>query len=989
MALSEEHSLPGGETKVSSEVKTSSRSPPFSGVKQKQQSLSAENVRKSQDKRRIKSPFRRPHFDEHRPARIAGKGFQTKLLKNSEDPGNERKAREKEELIKHMSNLPGYLQKMEKVENIQGKALNFGVLDWNRLKEWKYSDNGLPGGNTDVSSSGSSLARDKRQPPSHSSRPYAANEKGFSQDVGLSRLKVMEKDFETSLKNTFDEQKNLHPTNMPSIRSSMGIKFERGMRREIDRVVVSEKVTSSSGFRKNAVPKSVKDLTSGCRKVRTRREELLQSTECLNGKHCSDEQKSLILILPNHSSKPNCQGIVRTSEPAWLFDGQSKEVSQETLSAEVSSEEVRFESLVRSDNPTHAGNLELLNVGSCSSETQMVCSQHKYKDTSTPKSKHSRENGVGTPRSSDYEACDSAAVNETVASPSRRFSFSFGKISRSLSLKENSAVPGTSTTPVTVKSGPIRSELSHRFSSDEIQFSAELYPYILHSCPLPTGKKTKDEPSSRLHSLANVNRTPDKQSSETVSGPTEFDAVQSRTSSPNRRFGFSLSKVKRSLSLKEGLNIPQTGLTTSATVKSNPEASDYSVTQNKTKDSFHNKSRSSPLRRLFNPISKTRGTYQCPSTETSPSLKRISNSFRENESFDDTKPQESMVQALLQVTTKNGLPLFKLVVNNSSDILVATKNMTPSGKQDFDSIYTFYSVHEIKKKSGSWINQVHKEKSYSFGYNVVGQMKGFSRFCTESSVDNDGDRFTQKEFVLYGVDRKQGDGDAPELVPIRELAAIIVRVPYRKSNDDGDERNIGKELTGKEFLEYLGEENFLFGKGETAKFHDTTVILSSADHGLPENGVPSSLIQRWRSGGSCDCGGWDVGCKLQILTNDSQCCSLPEPSVSSSNGDCFDLFNQGRAHHTKPIFRLAPFKKGIYSIEFSSLISLLQALSTCIAAISSQHSFDLSELNVLAEGKLVEESTFSGRRGLHIPSKAQELPKKHGPSPPSSPVGRV
>lgn len=43
-----------------------------------------------------------------------------------------------DELVKHMSNLPSYLQR----ENLKDKkALNFGVLDWDRLENWKQSKN--------------------------------------------------------------------------------------------------------------------------------------------------------------------------------------------------------------------------------------------------------------------------------------------------------------------------------------------------------------------------------------------------------------------------------------------------------------------------------------------------------------------------------------------------------------------------------------------------------------------------------------------------------------------------------------------------------------------------------------------------------------------------------------------------------------------------------------------------------------------------------
>ena len=43
------------------------------------------------------------------------------------------------------------------------------------------------------------------------------------------------------------------------------------------------------------------------------------------------------------------------------------------------------------------------------------------------------------------------------------------------------------------------------------------------------------------------------------------------------------------------------------------------------------------------------------------------------------------------------------------------------------------------------------------------------------------------------------------------------------------------------------------------------VILPRGIHGLAVTGRPAPLIERWRTGGKCDCGGWDIGCPLTIL----------------------------------------------------------------------------------------------------------------------------
>ncbi|KAJ7555596.1 hypothetical protein O6H91_05G046300 [Diphasiastrum complanatum] len=48
-----------------------------------------------------------------------------------------------------------------------------------------------------------------------------------------------------------------------------------------------------------------------------------------------------------------------------------------------------------------------------------------------------------------------------------------------------------------------------------------------------------------------------------------------------------------------------------------------------------------------------------------------------------------------------------------------------------------------------------------------------------------------------------------------------------------------------------------------------TIILPAGEHGCPEYGQsgPQPLIDRWKSGGKCDCGNWDLGCGLVVLNN--------------------------------------------------------------------------------------------------------------------------
>ena len=60
------------------------------------------------------------------------------------------------------------------------------------------------------------------------------------------------------------------------------------------------------------------------------------------------------------------------------------------------------------------------------------------------------------------------------------------------------------------------------------------------------------------------------------------------------------------------------------------------------------------------------------------------------------------------------------------------------------------------------------------------------------------------------------------------------------------------------------------------------VVIPTGNHGLPnaESQAPSSLLDRLRHGGGCDCGGWDMACPLILLGNPTiqfaEDCSLME-----------------------------------------------------------------------------------------------------------------
>ncbi|XP_047332067.1 uncharacterized protein LOC124935694 isoform X2 [Impatiens glandulifera] len=422
-----------------------------------------------------------------------------------------------------------------------------------------------------------------------------------------------------------------------------------------------------------------------------------------------------------------------------------------------------------------------------------------------------------------------------------------------------------------------------------------------HSCPLPdvsNGEEFKEE-STPLSEPVSAKRS---------------------HASPNRLFSLSLGKLSRSLSYKESKS-------NDLSVRSGPIASE-------SRTSCHTRAKSSPLRRLLDPLLK----HSDQSSKNVPPLEGTSNS---SEMVLET------VKALLHVSSRNGAPLFKLVVDNSSDIIVAMKRLPNSMKDDCSCVYSFYSVHEIKKKkSGIWLNQWNKERNFGFGFNTIGHMK-ISRLDEELSV---------RESVLYSVDPSLSDEETPELTPNREVAAVITK----------------EELS----------ENELLNK--------TTVVVSAGRHSLPNKGVLLPLVDRWKMCGKCDCGGWDVGCQLRILTSKNEDRSS-KVYGESFNPDHLNLFLQGdNTCEMKPIFSLSAMNKGVYSVEFRNSISLLQALFISTAVIGGGGGKGLNDsfeaINV-SKAKVAEDLLSSNE--LDGAKPRWMTPAKYVPSPPASPVGRV
>ncbi|KDP46580.1 hypothetical protein JCGZ_08552 [Jatropha curcas] len=499
-------------------------------------------------------------------------------------------------------------------------------------------------------------------------------------------------------------------------------------------------------------------------------------------------------------------------------------------------------------------------------------------------------------------------------------------------------------------------------------------------------------------------------------------AEKPRSTSPFRRLSIGMGKLSKNFGSKEGSSTtqPSTAPNSSKIALENVMASSSHCTSSSDTQNATSRARSSPLRRLLDPLLKPKAPNCRQSGESlqrhSLSADRVCRTTTgQSDSstgarqpgiikFDmascrainvdnlsrEKKHGSSAFQALLRVAIKNGQPLFTFAVDNERNILAATmKKLSSSREDDYNCIYTFFAIQEIKKKNGRWINQAGKGKGQNFIPNVVAQLKvsgsQFSHWTRERCMEQS----FAREFVLFAVDLQQAEQQSLDSQSNDELAAIVVKIPKamnRSAANNGQQTGKCNDLSEMRFNSITGEPPV----DNIQSLVNATVILPSGIHSLPNKGGPSSLIQRWRSGGACDCGGWDLGCKLRVYANPSQLVKKSSSTVACSITDKFELISQGGDEENHPVFSLSPFKDGIYSVEFTSSLSVLQAFSLCIAVLDSKKLCEVSDSGNLFEGKTSLETMLSENDGIKAPNGNDgEVPARYVSYPPHSPVGRV
>ncbi|KAK7286857.1 hypothetical protein RJT34_22168 [Clitoria ternatea] len=877
-----------------------------------------------------------------------------------------RKAAESDELVKHMSNLPGYLLRTDRVENSQEKAFNVGVLDWSRLEKWTYKNKDMPGLSSSFSSFSGSISSSRT-----ASKP--------STSVGG--------------KEKLNDKKSLLSSGIkPSRRECLpeGIKLPS---HDIGQLESSKSGAKSIGDERRVTPwafESFGQMHSDISVQKERRNEYSRRTSQVE----------------NFASN-SCHWGISSIPVANMIgrDGRAKQNKEGLRHYDYKKQERNHKSSsdtghpsVKSENKGISSISKILISGS--GETRKRMEQLQESDFDNGRGRHhSRPSNIVMlypPEISQSSSSEDFRLSELRTSSDENFSESSQSSLSYVSLPEEvftrdgcSEIPLLSARHSAVELSSSSSEtMQHRISTD---LSTDCTS-VVSDMPGPVINNT-----SSLHSAGACfendvldykrrDRSILSHSKESLDQETaELTARKGMNPSHNRRFSFSLSRIGRSFSFKEGQTAPQFN-SMYVSAKSGPVTPQSSVrwdNPSKEKANSHSRTRSSPLRRLLDPILKHRASDKHHSAESNQTPEGSRNSSSRSMSVNETllaeKSTGSSIQGLLQLTIKNGVPLFKFVLNKERKIFAATRNSSASlEKGDIGCYFTFYLVNEIKKKSGGWISHGSKEKSCGYAYNIIAQMKISSSKITEPITQNFNRKHMVEEYVLSGVEIGQADQGPPKFIQSAELAAFVVETTCENSSEGmhGDNSFLKKEC-----YKCFADRTCLCSLGENNTSSCTTVILPGGVHGSPIKGEPTPLIHRWKTGGSCDCGGWDVGCKLLVLSNQKDGSHVT--NSYKPYADRFQLLVQEGSEQDTPLFTLLPLKDGFYSVEFNSTITHLQAFFISVAVLSSHKQPGSLEISSMHDEFLKEPS--SNNNSKH----EGKAPLRYAPMPPLSPVSRV
>ncbi|KHN01034.1 uncharacterized protein LOC114403188 [Glycine soja] len=261
--------------------------------------------------------------------------------------------------------------------------------------------------------------------------------------------------------------------------------------------------------------------------------------------------------------------------------------------------------------------------------------------------------------------------------------------------------------------------------------------------------------------------------------------------------------------------------------------------------------------------------------------------------------------------------------------------LCPNNCRIRETEFTLFHNIEISDKEMSASEHAHrkskglsKKVSKVFKTSPSSKRRTLSKFGGSSAIS---ESCPWEPYALGGTNLL--DTDVP---PNIEMAAVVVKnhLPCKKPEKVGG--------WGLKFLNKSGENQVTLPSESCNQNNgncstSTSILIPAGLHGGPRtrNGGPSSLIDRWRSGGHCDCGGWDEGCPLTVLERRSNKADVMSKIDTQDECKSVDLVTQGSSDYS-PTLRMVNVHDGLYYIHFHPPLSALQSFSIVVAIIHAQ-----------------------------------------------------
>ncbi|PWA85159.1 hypothetical protein CTI12_AA152690 [Artemisia annua] len=460
------------------------------------------------------------------------------------------------------------------------------------------------------------------------------------------------------------------------------------------------------------------------------------------------------------------------------------------------------------------------------------------------------------------------------------------------------------------------------------------------------------------------------------------------------------------------------------------------------------KTRFSPFRKMFDPFTKSKSlksplgsaieehdevTTPLPEQVNSRNTtlrKSLLNDFSNTEGDAQTCKKDSCssvasctsspahLSGSLKMRNKNGVPYFEFSVKNPHDVWVAK---TWNTGDSFNWVYTFHMAQNKRRSNVSARgSKDHRSKEFL----MMAQMQVSCYLCTELINAGAFDNSMLTEFVLYDLARPRhsvtqtpsesnevteqpkvnSQSNMPtsnpwpveDLHPDLESAAIVLQFPPGKRETvkykREDKRKDGSLNVSRVKLEESKTDSDCLTPAKVS------VVIPSGNHGMPSDEAQrvSPLLERWRLGGGCDCGGWDMGCPLVVFDSPD----MKKDEACNPNRPV-EIFLKGTKEKT-PALTMKLTEEGQYAVDFHAKLSSLQAFSICVAMLHgteasiaiggdmNRQMLQCDSLRVFLEDEVKQliEAVAEGEKRISSKN-LDEIPPTFVVNPPFSPMSRA